>query len=795
MYESLIISAPMPGADPQPAAATQPPQADSSSLFDSLLWKESRGRQLRDDGTPVTSPKGAIGIAQVMPGTAPEAAKLAGLPFDENRYKTDAEYNKALGRAYFDKQLRDFGDPAKALAAYNAGPGALRQAERAAAAAGRPDDWLSFLPAETKDYVPTVLARAGMAQRPGQPAQPADAQAGAEPLYYVPMRGKYSSLIVQPPPDRGVFGAVNDTMIEIANAAAGGVGAVASFFSPGNAFSEGVKEFIRSGEESQSDVVKAEKARLAEEMQAAEGAGDEIGAYLSYAARNPILAAAQAAGSFAIPAGAVGGAGRLAVKLGAREGGKAAARAGMAGGAAAGMAMGGGDAAGTAYELVQATPDEVLLRSPEAQALRAQGKDITAIKDEIGRAAAREASKIPGVIGAASGLVGAERLLAGLGRAGSRAAQAGRTALVEGATEAFEEGVTAYEGQSAAARYNPEIDPTKGVAGAAAAGAVMGAGIGGVVGAIAGPDQQADAAPAVDPSLAPVAKAASEGGIASRAVMAGEQARREAQASLPPAAPPQPQVDSIGEAVSVIRAKTQEAGLLDALRSAESPVAVKQFLQDLSVAASPSARRDLREQALTRLEFATSWAEQNAIQARPAAMPDEIAPAPATAQPTPSERGARPTMSQMQAAVDRDAALTDASGAAAATKQSETLMAEAQRLEQAATLIESQPAAGATERARSASMRERASALRQRAAEVARRATAAPATQFDREQVEAQRQVALEQRLRRPAAEASPAPAPGAAPITQAEQAGLEAAAMAGQEAARRAEDAPRQAV
>jgi hypothetical protein len=140
---------------------------DTNKLFDSLLQTESAGRQFDSKGNVVTSPKGAIGIAQVMPNTGPEAAKLAGLPWDETRFKQDAEYNKALGQAYFNKQLESFGnDPAKALAAYNAGPGALTKAIDKATKAGQPDSWLSYLPKETQAYVPNTLNRIGQANTP-----------------------------------------------------------------------------------------------------------------------------------------------------------------------------------------------------------------------------------------------------------------------------------------------------------------------------------------------------------------------------------------------------------------------------------------------------------------------------------------------------------------------------------------------------------------------------------------------------------------------------------------------------
>lgn len=118
------------------------------------VQSESGGQHFRPDGSVTTSPKGAVGIAQVMPKTAPEAARLAGLEWDEERYRNDPSYNEALGKAYFERQLKDFGgDLAKAWAAYNAGPGAVRNAVKAARAAGDEGNWLALLPEETRNYV------------------------------------------------------------------------------------------------------------------------------------------------------------------------------------------------------------------------------------------------------------------------------------------------------------------------------------------------------------------------------------------------------------------------------------------------------------------------------------------------------------------------------------------------------------------------------------------------------------------------------------------------------------------
>lgn len=148
--------------------------------FNIAVGTESNGRQFDANGQPLTSPKGAIGIAQVMPDTAPEAAKLAGLPWDENRYKNDPAYNKAIGLAYFQEQLqKNGGDLAKAYAAYNAGPGrladALKKAEQSARAAqGDPKlkaaHWLDFLPEETRKYVAKNMREFESGQ--GQPTRP-----------------------------------------------------------------------------------------------------------------------------------------------------------------------------------------------------------------------------------------------------------------------------------------------------------------------------------------------------------------------------------------------------------------------------------------------------------------------------------------------------------------------------------------------------------------------------------------------------------------------------------------------
>ncbi|CFR19933.1 transglycosylase SLT domain-containing protein [Yersinia kristensenii] len=139
---------------------------NSDDLFSAVIGQESGGRQFGNDGKPLTSGKGATGIAQVMPATGPEAAALAGLPWDPARHQNDANYNASLGKAYLNQQLKKYGgNPVLALAAYNAGPGKV-------------DEWISrfgdprkgqitdesfanSIPyAETQNYVSSVLSNA-----------------------------------------------------------------------------------------------------------------------------------------------------------------------------------------------------------------------------------------------------------------------------------------------------------------------------------------------------------------------------------------------------------------------------------------------------------------------------------------------------------------------------------------------------------------------------------------------------------------------------------------------------------
>lgn len=89
------------------------------------------------------SPAGAIGIAQFMPATA---ASLGVNPWNpvqslQGASRLMENYTQQYG-----------GDVAKALAAYNAGPGTVQRAVSLGGAG-----WRAFLPAETQNYIRIIL--------------------------------------------------------------------------------------------------------------------------------------------------------------------------------------------------------------------------------------------------------------------------------------------------------------------------------------------------------------------------------------------------------------------------------------------------------------------------------------------------------------------------------------------------------------------------------------------------------------------------------------------------------------
>jgi soluble lytic murein transglycosylase-like protein len=113
--------------------------AVATPLVEAVAWQESRYNQA------ALSPKGAMGVMQLMPGTARTLGVDA----------SDLKGNVEGGVTYLSQMLQRFeGDLPKALAAYNAGPDAVQRY------GGVPPY------AETQAYVRAILGRLAVVSLP-----------------------------------------------------------------------------------------------------------------------------------------------------------------------------------------------------------------------------------------------------------------------------------------------------------------------------------------------------------------------------------------------------------------------------------------------------------------------------------------------------------------------------------------------------------------------------------------------------------------------------------------------------
>jgi soluble lytic murein transglycosylase len=109
------------------------------------------------------SAAGAVGLMQLMPGTARDVAGRAGVPFLQDNLTRDPAYNVTLGSRYFAEMLQRFsGSYELALAAYNAGPNSVARWLESIGdpRSGKIDmvDWIEMIPfRETRNYVQRIM--------------------------------------------------------------------------------------------------------------------------------------------------------------------------------------------------------------------------------------------------------------------------------------------------------------------------------------------------------------------------------------------------------------------------------------------------------------------------------------------------------------------------------------------------------------------------------------------------------------------------------------------------------------
>lgn len=178
----------------RPPLGATPPMA---ARFPAPAWRPYRGwrvdqalvfaHALQESNfvTDATSRAGARGVMQLMPGTARDVCKEIGEAHDEARL-ADPEFNIELGQSYLEA-LRDStwtqGLLPKVIAAYNAGPGSVKNWNVSLNDKGDPLLFIESIPfAETRHYVEVVLRNYWMYQsRKGE--TPASLQAIAAGLW------------------------------------------------------------------------------------------------------------------------------------------------------------------------------------------------------------------------------------------------------------------------------------------------------------------------------------------------------------------------------------------------------------------------------------------------------------------------------------------------------------------------------------------------------------------------------------------------------------------------------------
>lgn len=146
-----LLDAAYPAAFPREVGAS----AERAQIDPYLVLAVMRRESLFKPDT--RSAAGAVGLLQLLPATARRAAAVLDRPTPRDEQLLEPATAIDLGTWYLAELLGRFGDPAVALAAYNAGP--RNSGPWASRAVGRPlDEWVEDIPyRETRRYVKVVL--------------------------------------------------------------------------------------------------------------------------------------------------------------------------------------------------------------------------------------------------------------------------------------------------------------------------------------------------------------------------------------------------------------------------------------------------------------------------------------------------------------------------------------------------------------------------------------------------------------------------------------------------------------
>lgn len=195
-----------------------------------MIQTESNGR------TNAVSPKGAQGIIQIMPATA--ANPGYDMPSIDLKNSTPEEQIK-WGMEYRSRMQKAHGfTEDQATAAFNAGAGRVQQAIKQAKDSG--GNWLSYMPKETRDYVPRVNAATAKYGGSGAATTPATApMVGIDRKVQQKIRGEYQNAMLKYNEDL----ALKDQPVNVGNVLAG---LVAKEKSPTNPFKQSAFDIVNA---------------------------------------------------------------------------------------------------------------------------------------------------------------------------------------------------------------------------------------------------------------------------------------------------------------------------------------------------------------------------------------------------------------------------------------------------------------------------------------------------------------------------------------------------------------------
>lgn len=143
--------------DGYPVLPLLPSPYPEKSLVHAITYRES----MFDKNA--RSSAGALGLMQLMPGTAKQTAQKIGKPYSKDKLTADPRYNTLLGSSFLQQLIQRYnGSYVLAIAAYNAGPGRVREWIEDF---GDPRedgidtiDWIEHIPIyETRNYVQRVM--------------------------------------------------------------------------------------------------------------------------------------------------------------------------------------------------------------------------------------------------------------------------------------------------------------------------------------------------------------------------------------------------------------------------------------------------------------------------------------------------------------------------------------------------------------------------------------------------------------------------------------------------------------